>query len=55
MTKKGAEILRAAQQTGRTSEDARQSQRRINEEVDWDFYRMLPELYDTEYQTYVDE
>lgn len=47
MTEKGADILRAAQQTGRTSEEARQSQRQINQMVDWDLHRMLPELYDS--------
>lgn len=55
MTKEGAEILREAQQTGRTSEEARQSQRQINEEVNWDLRQMLPYLYGNERHAFVDE
>jgi len=55
MTEQGAEVLRAAQQTTRTTEEARQSQRQINEQVDWDLRRMLPELYDEERRVSIDE
>lgn len=55
MTEQGAEILRAAQQTTHTTEEARQSQRQINERVEWDLHQMLPERRDEERRVSIDE
>ncbi len=55
MTEQGAEVLRAAQQTTRTTEEARRSQRQINERVEWDLHQMLPELRDEERRVSIDE
>ncbi|MCD2201651.1 hypothetical protein LPA44_17455 [Halobacterium sp. KA-4] len=55
MTEQGAEVLRAAQQTTHTTEEARQSQRQINERVEWDLHQMLPELRDEERRVSIDE
>ncbi|QLC35778.1 hypothetical protein EFA46_016095 (plasmid) [Halarchaeum sp. CBA1220] len=46
MSDEGAEILRAARQSARTTEDAREAQREINDRVEWSPRELLPDVFE---------